>query len=204
MKGCKIIKNKNVKTQPIVVVFLCLPIFGVQKFYDYFKNVLKSFGKFYKMCHNISVKRRNYMRCIFCGHNDSKVVDSRYLKDTSIRRRRECLVCGKRFTTYETVESNPMVVTNVFNEREPFKVEKLTESIKCATYCADLSVSVEEIVSKIESNLLKLQQQEISTKDIVSVALDVLMEVNSMACLVYYTQHTDCSNFDDVRRFINR
>lgn len=144
------------------------------------------------------------MKCIFCGHSDSKVVDSRYLKDTSIRRRRECLGCGKRFTTYETVESNPMVVTNVFNEREPFKVEKLTESIQYATYCADMSLSVEEVVGKIESNLLKLQQQEITTKDIVSVALDVLMEVNSMACLVYYTQHTDCATFDDVRRFINR
>lgn len=144
------------------------------------------------------------MRCIFCGNSDSKVVDSRYLKDTSIRRRRECLSCGKRFTTYETVESNPMVVTNVLNEREPFKVEKLTESIKYATYCKDLSVPVDEIVLHIEARLLKLQKQEISTKDIVDVALDVLMEVNSVACLVYYTQHTDCNNFDGVRRFINR
>ena len=83
------------------------------------------------MCHTkISNKKgENKMRCIFCGHNDSKVVDSRYLKDTSIRRRRECLQCGKRFTTYETVETNPMVVTNVDNVREPFKFEKLLESI---------------------------------------------------------------------------
>ena len=64
------------------------------------------------------------MKGIFCGNTDSKVVDSRYLKDTSIRRRRECLRCGKRFTTYETVETNPMVVTNVDNVREPFKTEK--------------------------------------------------------------------------------
>ena len=144
------------------------------------------------------------MRCIFCGNIDSKVVDSRYLKDTSIRRRRECLVCGKRFTTYETVETNPMVVTNVDNMREPFKMEKLVESIKFATYCVDLDVTVEDISNKIESKLLALQKQEISTKDIVSVALEVLMEVNSMACLVYYTQHTECETFDDIRRFINR
>ena len=127
-----------------------------------------------------------------------------YLKDTSIRRRRECLTCGKRFTTYETVETNPMIVTNVDNMREPFKREKLEESIKYATYCADIAVSVEDIVNKIESNLLKMQKQEISTKDIVVVALDVLMEVNAMACLVYYTQHTECDSFDGVRRFINR
>lgn len=144
------------------------------------------------------------MKCIFCGNSDSKVVDSRYLKDSSIRRRRECLVCGKRFTTYETVESNPMVVTNVDNVREPFKVEKLKESVVYATYCAELSVDVDTIVSKIENQLFALQRQEITTKDIVRVALDVLLEVNSMACLVYFTQHTDCANFDDVRRFINR
>ena len=112
--------------------------------------------------------------------------------------------CGKRFTTYETVESNPMVVTNANNEREPFKVEKLEESIKYATYCADLTLPVDQIVSTIESKLLKLQQQEITTKDIVNVALDVLMEVNAMACLVYYTQHTECSTFEEVLRFINR
>lgn len=143
------------------------------------------------------------MRCIFCGNIDSKVVDSRYLKDTSIRRRRECLVCKKRFTTYETVETNPMVVTNIDNMREPFKFEKLLESITMATYCVEMDRTAEEIASKIESELLKLQKQEISTKDIVQVALSVLMEVSAMACLVYFTQHTECESFDDVRRFIN-
>ena len=144
------------------------------------------------------------MKCIFCGYNDSKVVDSRYLKDTSIRRRRECLNCGKRFTTYETVETNPMVVTNVDNMREPFKREKLEESIKYATYCTDITMSIEEIANKIESNLLKMQKQEITTRDIVVVALDVLMELSSMACLVYFTQHTECDTFDEVRKLINR
>jgi len=144
------------------------------------------------------------MKCIFCGNQESKVVDSRYLKDTSIRRRRECLGCGKRFTTYETVETNPMVVTNVDNMREPFKREKLLDSIQYATYCVDLEVELDSIVDDIESRLLKLQKQEISTRDIVSVALDVLMEVNTMACLVYFTQHTECATFDDIRRFINR
>lgn len=144
------------------------------------------------------------MRCIFCGNIDSKVVDSRYLKDTSIRRRRECLVCGKRFTTYETVETNPMVVTNVDNLREPFKIEKLAESIKFATFCTEVEDQVESIANQIESKLLTLQKQEISTKDIVTVALEVLMQLNSMACLVYFTQHTECATFDDVRRFINR
>lgn len=144
------------------------------------------------------------MKCIFCGNNESKVVDSRYLKDMSIRRRRECLNCGKRFTTYEMVEHNPMVVTNVDNMREPFKIEKLTESIKYATYCVDSGYKAEDIAKRIEVKLLAMQKQEITTRDIVSVALDILLEISAMACLVYYTQHTDCSNFDGVRRFINR
>ena len=66
------------------------------------------------------------------------------------------------------------------------------------------SRKIKDVVNKIESNLLKLQKQEISTKDIVTVALEVLMEVSAMACLVYFTQHTECETFDDVRRFINR
>ena len=96
-----------------------------------------------------------------------------------------------------------MVVTNVDNMREPFKIEKLTESIVYATYCTDVE-NVFEIVETIEKKLLSMQQQEISTEDIVRVSLDVLMEVSAMACLVYYTQHTNSQTFDDIRRFINR
>ncbi len=143
------------------------------------------------------------MKCVFCGCNDSKVVDSRYLKDTAIRRRRECIRCGKRFTTYETVETNPMVVTNVYNEREPFKMEKLMESLKYATYCRDVE-GVEAIADQIEKELLALNSQEISTNDIVKVAIAKLEQVDTISALVYYTQHTDCTNFEAVRRFINK
>lgn len=142
------------------------------------------------------------MRCVFCGCNDSKVVDSRYLKDTSIRRRRECVECGKRFTTYETVETSPMVVTNVFNEREPFKLEKLIESLKYATYCQGVS-ELQELAENIEQALLLEGRQEITTKDIVNVTIDKLSEVDNISAVVYYTQHTDCSTLDDIRRFIN-
>ena len=134
------------------------------------------------------------MKCVFCGCNDSKVVDSRYLKDTSIRRRRECIKCGKRFTTYETVETNPMIVTNVFNEREPFKLEKLIESLRYATYCQGVS-EIQELAENIE--------QALTTKDIVKVTIDKLSEVDNVSAVVYYTQHTDCSSLDDIRKFIN-
>ena len=142
------------------------------------------------------------MKCVFCGCSDSKVVDSRYLKDTAIRRRRECVKCGKRFTTYETVETNPMIVTNVYNEREPFKLEKLTESLRYATYCRD-GVDVDMLALKIEKALLVLNSQEISAKDIVAKAIEALMELDTVSALVYYTQHTDCKGFEDVTKFIN-
>ena len=142
------------------------------------------------------------MKCVFCNCSESKVVDSRYLKDTAIRRRRECINCGKRFTTYETVETNPMIVTNVNNEREPFKIEKLAESLKYATYCRD-NISVDLLAQKIEKALLMLNSQEINTKDIVLKAVDALMEIDTISALVYYTQHTNCKSFEDVNRFIN-
>lgn len=142
------------------------------------------------------------MKCVFCGCKDNKVVDSRYLKDTAIRRRRECVNCGKRFTTYETVETSPMIVTNVLNEREPFKIDKLIESLKYATYCQNVS-DIQELADSIERDLLMLNSQEITTTDIVKVAIDKISEVDNISALVYYTQHTDCSSFEDVRKFIN-
>lgn len=143
------------------------------------------------------------MRCVFCGCNDSKVVDSRYLKNTAIRRRRECCKCGKRFTTYETVETNPMVVTNVHNEREPFKIEKLMDSLKYATYCRG-DINVLSMAQNIEKELLMLSSQEITTEQIVEIAINALMEVDTISALVYFTQHTDCAVFNDVRAFMDR
>lgn len=143
------------------------------------------------------------MKCIFCGSVDSKVVDSRYLKDMSIRRRRECCNCGKRFTTYETVEKNPMIVTNVENVREPFKLEKLAESIAYATYCRSVDLATQQaLTSEIEKRLLAMQKQEIDTMDIVKVALNVLNEIDPISALVYFTQHTQCKDMQDIREYV--
>ncbi|MBQ8430812.1 MAG: transcriptional repressor NrdR [Clostridia bacterium] len=142
------------------------------------------------------------MKCIFCGCEESKVVDSRDLKDSSIRRRRECANCGKRYTTYETIETNPMVVTNVDNEREAFKFEKLLESIQYAVYCTEIENQAGEITVKIEKSLFALNKQEITTADIVKIAIDCLKELDQIACLVYYMQHTSCSTLNDVRTFL--
>ena len=142
------------------------------------------------------------MKCIFCGNNESKVVDSRDLKDSAIRRRRQCLNCGKRYTTYEMIESNPIIVTNVHNEREPFRLEKLVESLEYAFYCCEVDVNVASLALDIEKQLLGLNKQEISTLEIVKVAINLIKEIDELACLVYYIQHTDCSSLNDVRKFL--
>ncbi len=142
------------------------------------------------------------MKCVFCGYDDSKVVDSRTMKDSAIRRRRECLKCGRRYTTYETVETNPMFVTNVDNEREPFQLNKLYESLSFALYCTDISDKAGELAVRVEKRLLTERKQEISTLDIVKAAVGVLKEVDEVACLVYYCQHSNCNSLQDVREFL--
>lgn len=159
--------------------------------------------KIFYLCHNYYVlKEILIMKCIFCGCEDSKVVDSRDLKDSAIRRRRECLNCGKRYTTYETVETNPMIVTNVDNEREPFKFDKLFESLEYALYCSNSSDKAGELALEIEKKLLGLNKQEITTMDIVKVAVETLKVVDELGCLVYYIQHSDMQSMNDVRNFL--
>lgn len=142
------------------------------------------------------------MKCVFCGCGESRVVDSRNLNDNGIRRRRECLKCGKRYTTYEVLESNPMIVTNVYNEREPFKLDKLVESLEYAFYCSDAEEKIGELALEIEKEMLAQNRQEVTTNDIVEVALKVIKEVDELAYLVYFVQHTDCKSLSDVRNFV--
>ena len=97
------------------------------------------------------------MKCPYCGYSESKVVDSRHSEDgTSIRRRRECLSCQKRFTTYETVESLPIVVVKKDNSREPFDRNKILRGMvraceKRPVSMADLEAAVTEIEQIVQN-----------------------------------------------------
>ena len=84
------------------------------------------------------------MECCFCGHLDNKVTDSRFIEyQNVIRRRRECLSCGKRFTTYERIETTPLLVIKKSGDRESFKIEKIKNGLIKA--CEKRPVSIEEI-----------------------------------------------------------
>lgn len=142
------------------------------------------------------------MKCLFCGCDNSKVVDSRALKDGSIRRRRECENCHKRFSSYEMIESNPLVVNNIYNVREPFMFEKLYESLVYSNYCRDNSEDeLDRLAKKIERKLLSLGKQEINTKEIVHITSETLSEVDEVSAFIYHIQHNDIKNLFDVKKF---
>lgn len=142
------------------------------------------------------------MRCIFCGFGDSKVVDSRLIDDpNSIRRRRECLSCGKRFTTYENVETTPILVIKKNGEREQFKIEKVKNGMIKACEKRPVALSeIERLSSDIEKKILASDEKEIKSIKIGEYVMDALKELDQVAYVRFasvYKQFEDFSTFQD-------
>ena len=140
------------------------------------------------------------MKCPYCGYSESKVVDSRHSEDgTSIRRRRECLSCQKRFTTYETVESLPIVVVKKDNSREPFDRNKILRGMvraceKRPVSMADLEAAVTEIEQIVQNSL----ECEVSTGKIGELVMDRLKPLDEVAYVRFasvYRQFKDINSF---------
>ena len=108
------------------------------------------------------------MKCPFCGHDDSKVVDSRPTDEgTSIRRRRECLKCFKRFTTYETVERMPLMLVKRDGTRQPYDRQKLLGGLVKACEKRPVSLmQLEQIVDNVEQRVFSALESEVSSKTI--------------------------------------
>ena len=140
------------------------------------------------------------MKCPFCGHAESKVIDSRPADEgNSIRRRRECLSCNKRFTTYETVERMPLVVVKRDGSRQTFDRIKLINGMVRA--CEKRPVSfqkIEKIADDIELELMGKLDHEISTEKIGSLVMDRLKEIDEVAYVRFasvYRQFKDIDTF---------
>ncbi|WP_251444903.1 transcriptional regulator NrdR [Vermiculatibacterium agrestimuris] len=140
------------------------------------------------------------MKCPFCGHLDSKVVDSRPAEDsTSIRRRRECLACHKRFTTFEVMESLPVVVIKKDGSRQSFDRSKLLNGMIRA--CEKRPVpfgTLEKIAEEIEQALQNEMDREVSSDRIGEMVMDRLKEVDEVAYVRFasvYRQFKDISTF---------
>ncbi len=140
------------------------------------------------------------MRCPYCGCEDSKVVDSRPTDDGErIRRRRECFNCMKRFTTYEIVESTPMMVIKRDNSREPFNREKLTNGILRACEKRPVSVSdIEAVIDKVEVKVYSNMEREISSAMVGEYAMECLKNLDEVAYVRFasvYKQFKDIHSF---------
>ena len=142
------------------------------------------------------------MRCPMCGHIESKVIDSRPAADgSSIRRRRECLECQKRFTTYENIETLPLIVIKKDHSRETFDRNKILNSIIRA--CDKRQVTLAQMdaaVSEIENSLQNSLQNEITSERIGELVMDKLKDMDEVAYIRFasvYRQFKDLSAFMD-------
>jgi len=149
------------------------------------------------------------MRCVFCGNEDSKVLDSRPVEEgRSIRRRRECLACGKRFTTYERIEELPLIVVKSDNRRELFDANKILNGLikACDKRSVPLSV-LESIVDEIERELRNNLDREVPSKAIGELVMGHLRAVDQVAYVRFasvYRKFEDVSTFIDAIRELQR
>ena len=140
------------------------------------------------------------MKCPFCGFPESKVVDSRPSEEgTKIRRRRECLSCSKRFTTYETMETLPFMVIKKDKSREVFDKTQLLNGLLRACEKRPVSIeTLEQVVNDIESSLLNSLEREVSTVKIGELVLEHLRKIDEVAYVRFasvYRQFADVESF---------
>ena len=140
------------------------------------------------------------MRCLFCGHPESKVIDSRSTEEgNSIRRRRECLNCEKRFTSYEKIESVPIVVVKKDKSRQIFDREKVLTGILRACEKRPVSlVDIEDIVDEIEAKVYNSMEREITSVRIGEIIMSRLRELDDVAYVRFasvYRQFKDLNTF---------
>ena len=140
------------------------------------------------------------MKCPFCSFEDSKVVDSRPTDEgTSIRRRRECLHCGKRFTTYETVERMPLMLIKRDGTRQAYDRQKLLNGLIKACEKRQVSLmQLEQIVDHVEQKLFGSLESEVSSKVIGELVMEQLRKVDEVAYVRFasvYRQFKDINTF---------
>ena len=140
------------------------------------------------------------MKCMYCGHTDSKVIDSRPSEDgTAIRRRRECNNCGRRFTTYETVETTPILVVKTNGNRQTFDPNKLKNGI--IKSCEKRPVpmwKIDELVENIQKSIYNSLEQEVTSKKLGEMVMEGLKEIDEVAYVRFasvYRSFKDISTF---------
>ena len=150
------------------------------------------------------------MKCPYCAHDESKVIDSRPTDEgEKIRRRRECLKCGKRFTTYEVIESVPILVVKRDKSREAFDPQKLLNGMLRA--CEKRPVeyaTLEKAINEIEATIQNSFEREITSEKIGELVMEKLKDIDEVAYVRFasvYRQFTDVSTFiAEVNKLLNK
>jgi transcriptional repressor NrdR len=142
------------------------------------------------------------MKCPYCGETDNKVMDSRLSKDgTVIRRRRECIDCGRRFTTYEQIEEIPVMIIKKDGRREIFSREKVRQGIARACEKRNISVEIiEEFIDNLERDLKEIEEKEISSSVIGEKIMTKLHELDEVAYVRFASVYRE---FKDVNDFFS-
>ncbi|MBP3339155.1 MAG: transcriptional repressor NrdR [Lachnospiraceae bacterium] len=150
------------------------------------------------------------MKCPFCGKENTRVIDSRPAEDNSaIRRRRQCDKCEKRFTTYEKVESIPIMVVKKGNVREAYDRDKIAKGVLRS--CHKRPVSRDEIsklVDEIETAIFNLEEKEISSNTIGEIVMDKMKDFDSVAYVRFasvYREFKDVNTFmDEIKKILDK
>lgn len=150
------------------------------------------------------------MRCPFCNAEDSRVIDSRSADDgNAIRRRRECIHCSRRFTTFEVVEEIPFMVIKSDGRRVPFERKKIIDGIMRSCHKCSVSVdAINDLVNKIEKELRNTLEREVSSRRIGELVLEYLKDFNEVAYVRFasvYRKFADADSFmQELRRLTDK
>jgi transcriptional repressor NrdR len=142
------------------------------------------------------------MKCPFCGDLDNKVIDSRVSKDGSvIRRRRECVECSRRFTTYEHIEEIPIMIIKKDGRREVFSREKVRSGMQRACQKLDISMNViEDFIDDLERDLRETGEKEIPSREVGEKVMAKLHTLNDIAYVRFASVYRE---FKDVNDFVS-
>ena len=149
------------------------------------------------------------MKCPYCGKENTRVIDSRPTDDSSIRRRRQCDECGKRFTTYEKVETLPLIVVKKDNNREPYDREKIVAGIVRSCHKRPISMTqINDMVDDIEGQIFKMGEKELPTTTIGSIVIDKLKDLDEVAYVRFasvYREFKDVNTFmDEIKKILKK
>ncbi len=140
------------------------------------------------------------MMCQFCRHEETKVIDSRASQSFVIRRRRECLKCGRRFTTYEKVEESPLKVIKKDGSRVPFDREKIRFGLEKACYKRPVSeIQIDEVIAAVEADIYENFEREVPSRYIGEEVFNALRDIDQVAFVRFASVYRE---FKDVNDFV--